>query len=140
MSNITIFFDALGRTIIGEQVGLPHGRTSGGLRIKNPAVLHAGLNNEGKIQVNLIPAFFREFQKDWNVPFVFEYNYENITLGYDIDLQDALAKQYESMWAPRPDRETTRKIARELTPSEQTPPAPTEVKKLDLFAEVKADA
>ena len=128
---IVVFFDALGRTILGKPVS----ETPTTIEVQNPAVLHAGLNNEGKIQVNLIPAFFREFLKDWNTPLLFTYRLENIikeTSG--IVLDDKLVAQYNSMWQPRPPREEVKKIVRELKPVD-TEAQPVE--RLNLFDEVK---
>jgi hypothetical protein len=130
---VAIFFDALGRTIVGEVIG----ETPENIEIKNPSVLHAGLNPEGKIQVNLIPAFFREFLKDWNSPLVFSYRKDSIVRDAGgITLDEKLLGQYKSMWAPRPPRDEVRKIVRELKPAD------TEVKpveRLNLFDEVKPE-
>jgi hypothetical protein len=130
---VAIFFDALGRTIVGEVTS----ETPDFIEVKNPSVLHAGLNPEGKIQVNLIPAFFREFLKDWNAPLVFTYRKDSIIRdAAGIELDEKLLGQYRSMWAPRPPREEVRKIVRELKPAD------TEVKpveRLNLFDEVKPD-
>lgn len=130
---IIVFFDALGRTIIG----VDGGSTSTHVKVQNPAVLHAGLNNEGKIQVNLIPAFFREFLADWNQALVFTYSRTNVVVEETgLVLDDKLVKQYHSMWSPRPPREEVKKIVRELKPSEPEVP----VERLNLFSEVKGDA
>lgn len=128
---IVVFFDALGRTIIGVNAG----DTSDTISVQNPAVLHAGLNNEGKIQVNLIPAFFREFLTDWNQALIFNYSKKNIVPETNgIVLDDKLVKQYLSMWTSRPPREEVKKIVRELKPSE---PEAAPVERLNLFEEVK---
>jgi len=133
MSNTIVFFDPLGRTIIGEQTSETHTH----ITVRNPAVLHAGLNNEGKIQVNLIPALFREFLKDWNDPIEFNYAKSTITsANVALVLEDKLLAQYNSMWVQRPSREEIRAKApaRELAPSTGEEP-----KKLDLFSEVKPE-
>lgn len=132
-NDISVFFDSMGRTIIGVVTG----DTPTHITVRNPAILHAGLTNEGKIQVNLIPAFFREFLSDWNSPIAFDYNINNIirdTSG--IQLDSSLVKQYEAMWCKRPPREDVRKIAREVVPAD------TEVKsveRLNLFEDVKTE-
>lgn len=132
-NSISVFFDSMGRTIIGTIVNT----TPTHITVQGPAILHAGLNNDGKIQVNLIPAFFREFLSDWNAPVMFDYRIDNIVQDSGgIQLDTSLVKQYESMWGNRPPREDVRKIAREVVP------AATEVKqveKLDLFEDVKTE-
>lgn len=132
-NDISVFFDSMGRTIIGVVVDT----TPTHITVRGPAILHAGLNQDGKIQVNLIPAFFREFLSDWNAPVMFDYSINNIVRdasGIQLDL--SLIKQYESMWSKRPPREDVRKVAREIVP------AATEVKqveKLDLFESVETE-
>lgn len=126
---IVVFFDALGRTIIGVSAG----EDDGTIQVQNPAVLHAGLNNEGKIQVNLIPAFFREFLTDWNNALVFSYHKHQITREVNSNTLDPkLIAQYTSMWVARPPREEVKKIVRELKPTEEAKP----VERLNLFSEV----
>lgn len=127
---LVVFFDQLGRTILGEEVG----GNADVIEVKNPAVLHAGLNDQGKIQVNLIPAFFREFLKDWNQPLVFTYNRKTISVETNQnELDEKLVAQYQSMYAQRPDRAVARAQARELAP----PPEPAKLpEKLNLFDQV----
>jgi hypothetical protein len=134
-NNIVVFFDSLGRTILGELVE----DTKSVLLVKNPAVLHAGFSQESKIQVNLVPALFREFLKDWNEPLIFAYQKDHITLETNgASLDDKLLGQYDSMWASRPSREEVRKQIAEKQKVERVMSAEPEskVEKLNLFDEV----
>lgn len=132
---LVVFFDPLGRTILGVNAG----ETADVLQVQNPAVLHAALNDQGKIQVNLIPAFFREFYKDWNNTSVFNYNKAAITVEANGNaLEDKLVEQYENMFKERPDRATVRAQrppVRELAPAGETKVP----EKLNLFETVKTE-
>ena len=56
--DLVLFLDGIGRTLLGEKVG----DTKTTLEVKNPSVLHVQPNSEnGQIQVQLIPVFFKEF-------------------------------------------------------------------------------
>lgn len=126
---IIIFFDTLGRTIIGTVKS----EDASVLQVVNPAVLHAGLSNDNKIQVNLIPAFFREFLSDWNKPIVFEYQKSSITREVNgATLDNKLIAQYQNMWSTRPAREEVQKV-RELAPTINNAKP---VEKLNLFDSV----
>lgn len=127
---IIIFFDALGRTILGTSIA----ETATTIEVQNPAILHAGLNEEQKIRVNLIPAFFREFLVDWNSPLVFAYQKANIVIEQNGNTLDPkLIQQYTQMWGARPPRDQVQKIVRELTPSI---PDEKPVERLNLFQEI----
>tara|TARA_R110000751_G_C13463897_1_gene445764 strand:+ start:132 stop:500 length:369 start_codon:yes stop_codon:yes gene_type:complete len=55
--NLKIFVDSVGRTIIGEVVG----NTDTALQIKNPCTIFVQPNEQGQLQVQTVPMFFREF-------------------------------------------------------------------------------
>ena len=100
--DLVLFLDGIGRTLLGEKVG----DTKTTLEVKNPSVLHVQPNSEnGQIQVQLIPVFFKEFAAPdsdgtWN------FNKNNITLCKGVQLDDRLVSQYENMYsvveAPEP--------------------------------------
>ena len=129
MKKIVLFLDSLGRTIIGEDVS-DAGYTKQ-LFVKNPAILHAAVDDAGKIKVSLLPVFFREFLSDWNLPTVFSYNVERIAVEVNSTvLDEKLVNQYEKIWEKRPSREEARKMYKQ--PDSTTAPEPV-VNKLDLF-------
>ena len=56
MSNITVFINHVGQTILGEVKS----EDSNALTVKNPAVLHVSPNQTGQLTVQLIPLFFNQ--------------------------------------------------------------------------------
>ena len=55
--NLKIFVDSVGRTIIGEVVE----DTDTALKVKNPCTIFVQPNDQGQLQVQTVPMFFREF-------------------------------------------------------------------------------
>lgn len=55
--NLKIFVDSVGRTIIGEVVE----NTDTALQVKNPCTIFVQPNEQGQLQVQTVPMFFREF-------------------------------------------------------------------------------
>ena len=100
--DLVLFLDGVGRTILGEKVN----DTKTVLEVKNPSVLHVQPNSEnGQIQVQLIPVFFKEFATDGSDG-TWAFNKSNITLCKGISLDDRLVSQYNNMYsviqAPEP--------------------------------------
>ena len=108
--NVTTFVDHIGRVILGEVVS----DTKDTLKIKNPAIVHIGQNQQtNQIQVQTIPYFFREFvaasaQKQgttWN------FSKDKIVTG-EVELDARLIEQYEKLFtstvmsAPAPQQRT----------------------------------
>jgi len=108
--NITTFVDHIGRVILGEVVS----DTKETLKIKNPAIVHIGQNQQtNQIQVQTIPYFFREFvaasaQKEgttWN------FSKDKIVTG-EVELDSRLIEQYKNLFnstvmpAPAPQQRT----------------------------------
>jgi hypothetical protein len=89
------FLDAIGRTILCERVE----STETQLKVKNPVVLHVvPADNSGKMSVQLLPIFFREFLADKTGDVIFSYEKKNITMT-DIDALDfRLQAQYSQMF------------------------------------------
>ena len=94
-TNLTTFLDAVGRTILGEPVET----TDTHVKVKNPVVLHVvPTDNTGKMSVQLLPIFFREFLADKTGDVVFSYEKKSVTLT-DIDALDfRLQAQYSQMF------------------------------------------
>ena len=94
--NYTVFVDGIGRTIVGEE--LSSSKTT--LLLKNPAILHVQPNEQtGQISVQLVPFFFKEFQKADNDKCVWEFLKANLIRAKNIELDDRLLTQYTNMYS-----------------------------------------
>jgi hypothetical protein len=92
---LTTVLDTVGRTILGETV--PEKTTDKILALKNPVVLNVE-DQSGRMSVQLLPIFFREFLPDKTGDVVFLYKRDNITEA-DIDAIDfRLQAQYNQMF------------------------------------------
>jgi len=96
-ATLTTVLDAVGRTILGETVADKTNDTV--LAIKNPVVLNVVPQDQsGRMSVQLLPIFFREFLPDKTGDVVFLYKKNNIT-ETDIEAIDfRLAAQYNQMF------------------------------------------
>jgi hypothetical protein len=94
---LTVILDPVGRTIVGEETTSPKGHLS----IKNPVILHiVPADNQGKMSVQLLPLFFREFLADKSSDVTFTYDATKIAKT-DIDALDfRLQAQYSQMFNP----------------------------------------
>ena len=99
MSNITVFVNHVGQTILAEEVAV-EGKI---LKAKNPAVLHVQPNQQGQLQVQLIPLFFREFIETAkrNDGAVFNFNKDNI-VSSDVSLDSKIVEQYNRIFSAIP--------------------------------------
>lgn len=95
--NLVVILDTIGRTVLGETADSPKGSFS----IKNPVILHiVPADNSGKMSVQLLPLFFREFLADKSGDVVFTYDASRVTKT-DIDALDfRLQAQYAQMFNP----------------------------------------
>jgi hypothetical protein len=95
-SKLIVILDAVGRTILGEPVESTNDSKIG---IKNPVVLHVvPADNQGKMSVQLLPLFFREFLADKTGDVTVSYDANRISLT-DIDALDfRLQTQYNQMF------------------------------------------
>jgi hypothetical protein len=94
--SLTVILDSVGRTILGETA------TSSDLTklsIKNPVVLHViPADAQGKMSVQLLPLFFREFLGDKSGDVTVNYDLSRISTT-DIDALDfRLQAQYAQMF------------------------------------------
>jgi hypothetical protein len=96
---ITLFIDHVGFTIVGEKIK----ENENSIEVKNPAVLQSAPNQQGQLQVQLMPVLFREFLDSSvrNEGVVFTYPKNKIVLS-NADLDTRLKAQYEQMFAPVP--------------------------------------
>jgi hypothetical protein len=100
-NKIAVFFDNVGRTILGER--LNDKTTDKTLTIKNPAVVHIIPNQQtGQLQLQILPLFFKEFLADRNEGTIWNYNRANITEAVDVVLDFKLEAQYRQIFAAGP--------------------------------------
>ena len=89
------FVDSIGRTLVGEVVT----DTKQILKVKNPAILHVQPNQQtGQISVQLVPYFFKEFQKGGSDS-VWSFNKSAITMSDDMKVDERLTSQYTNMFS-----------------------------------------
>lgn len=92
---LTVFLDAIGRTIIGKL----DSETADVLSIENPAVVHVQPNPQtNQLQLQILPLFFREFQADRNQATVWNYRKSNVTPCKDVTFAVQFISQYEQMF------------------------------------------
>jgi hypothetical protein len=94
-NKLTVILDTIGRTVLGETVS-----TDGDyIKLKNPVILHiVPADNNGKMSVQLLPLFFREFLADKTGDITFSYLKDKIVVT-DIDALDfRLQGQYSQMF------------------------------------------
>lgn len=100
MSKITTFIDHIGRAIIAEEVE----STEKYLLVKNPAIIHVQPTQQGQLNVQTIPLYFREFvsEKNKNAGTTWKFNTSNIVVGTDIENDTRLLEQYNRLFAGAP--------------------------------------
>jgi hypothetical protein len=93
---LTVILDSVGRTILGETVT---STDTTKVSLKNPVVLHViPADNQGKMSVQLLPIFFREFLGDKNGDVTVTYDVNRV-ITTDIDALDfRLQAQYAQMF------------------------------------------
>jgi hypothetical protein len=96
LPTLTVILDSVGRTILGETT--PSSEPSI-VSLKNPVVLHViPADNQGKMSVQLLPLFFREFLGDKTGDVVVKYPVSRVSTT-DIDALDfRLQAQYAQMF------------------------------------------
>jgi hypothetical protein len=97
MSNIIVFVNHVGQTVIAEQVS----DNANSLVVKNPAVLHVTPNQTGQLQVQLIPLFFKEFIEEAtrNDGSVFTFSKNSIVTSA-VKLEPKISEQYVRIFTP----------------------------------------
>jgi hypothetical protein len=97
VTKVVTFLDTVGRTIVGEEVADQTNDTI--LTVKNPVVLHVVPQDQtGRMSVQLLPIFFREFLADKTGDVTFSYKKATITES-NIDTFDfRLKSQYDQMF------------------------------------------
>lgn len=96
-SKLVLFLDPIGRNILGEEVENISDNTT--ISVKNPVILHVADSGGGKMSVQLLPLFFREFLADKSADVVFSYQKDKI-VRTDIDAFDfRLQAQYNQIFS-----------------------------------------
>ena len=93
-TKIVVFLDYVGRTILGELSN----ETTDVLSVRNPVILHVVPAEGGRMSIQLLPLFFREFLGEKTGDIVFDYNKKQITTT-DVEVLDfRLNAQYTQMF------------------------------------------
>ena len=96
-TNLTVFVDGIGRTVLGEVVK----DTKNELVVSNPAIIHVVPNQQtGQISVQLLPFFFKEFTKATELKATWAFNKSNLTVSTGIELDDKIISQYKGLYSP----------------------------------------
>lgn len=94
-SNIIVFLDNIGRTIIGKKTN----ETSKQITVENPALVHINANAQtSQLQLQILPLFFREFLADRSEATVWNFNKDSITLSEPMTFAFQFVAQYEQMF------------------------------------------
>jgi hypothetical protein len=99
MSNINVYVNHVGQTLLAEEAGV----TENTISVKNPAILHVTPNQTGQLQVQLIPYFFREFLDNSvkNDGVTFTFNRSSVVTS-NAKLEPKIQDQYERLFAVVP--------------------------------------
>lgn len=101
--DIIVFLDQVGRTIFAEQVTDRSDENT--LVVKNPVVVHIN-SLEGKMSLQLLPVFFREFLADKEESMTFTYRKEAIAIAdpttFDVKLYNNYRQMFSNIILPPP--------------------------------------
>jgi len=89
-----VFLDYVGRTILGELLE----EKPDTLNVRNPVILHVVPADGGRMSIQLLPLFFREFLADKSGDVVFDFLKNNITKTSVDALDFRLNAQYTQMF------------------------------------------
>lgn len=96
---IITFIDHIGRTLLAEFVEDVDNGSS--FIAKNPAIIHVQPTQQGQLNVQTIPLFFREFvgEKSKSEGTKWKFHYATVVLGLDVDNDPRLLDQYTKLFA-----------------------------------------
>jgi hypothetical protein len=92
--NIVTFLDSVGRTILAEKSDEIENK----IAVKNPVILHIVPDSNGRMSVQLLPIFFREFLADKNEDVIFYYNLDQIVKTNIENFDFRLQAQYKQLF------------------------------------------
>lgn len=95
-AQIITFIDHIGRAIFGELIS----ETDETLTVKNPAILHTEPTRDGKLNVQTLPLYFREFisEKNKTEGTLWEFRKASIVRGVNVENDPRLLNQYNSIF------------------------------------------
>lgn len=100
-TNLVVFFDTVGRTVIGEKVDSDSNDKI--LAVRNPAVVHISPNQQtGQLTLQILPLFFKEFLADKTSSTVWNYKMDLITECKEIVFDFKLQAQYQQLFSNTP--------------------------------------
>lgn len=99
-TKLTIFLDTVGRTILGTVSEAESTETH--LAVTNPVVLHVVPQDQsGRMAVQLLPIFFKEFLAAKDEGITFKYNRSGISESDISTIDFRLNAQYTQMFNPQ---------------------------------------
>lgn len=93
-NKIIVFLDNIQRTLVATLVE-ENDRT---ITVTKPAILNVSPTQEKKLQVQLYPLMFREFQKDRDVFPAWTYSKSVVAISSNLELEANLVAQYNEMF------------------------------------------
>ena len=95
-NNIITFIDTTGRIIYGKFVG----EDETYIKVADPAQIYVQPSQNGQLNVQSIPLFFKEFVKNTDAV-VWKFNKSAITVNENLQLDERLINQYNNILVPR---------------------------------------
>lgn len=101
-TKIITFVDHIGRTLLAEFVEDVDGGKS--FVARNPAIIHVQPTQQGQLNVQTIPLYFRDFvsEKNKQEGTLWRFHYASVVLGLNIENDERLIKQYNALFADAP--------------------------------------
>jgi hypothetical protein len=114
-TKMVVFLDYVGRTILGELLD----EKTETISVRNPVILHVVPAEGGRMSIQLLPLFFREFLADKSGDVDFDYLKNNITKTSVDTLDFRLNAQYTQMFnknntfaAPQPEESNSPSVVK----------------------------
>lgn len=95
--NQITFIDHIGRLIIGQLAN----STATTISVRNPAIIHMQPTPDGRMNIQTIPLFFRDFVAEANrgEGTIWEFNRNQLVLGTSVQIDARLLAQYDAVFA-----------------------------------------
>lgn len=97
-NQLITFVDHIGRTVLAEwQEDVDNGQA---FIAKNPAIIHVQPTQQGQLNVQTIPLFFREFVGDKNKEegTLWKFRYNSVVIGINVENDTRLVEQYKRLF------------------------------------------
>ena len=92
----TVLIDLVGRTVFGEAVE----STTDLIKINNPAFINLQPGADGRIQVSVVPMFFKQFAANKDQDVVWSFPAGLCIVPENLQLDDNLIAQYKQIFSP----------------------------------------